>query len=325
MGPEQYIQELLYRYNCVVVPEFGAFLTQVKSAFIQKSTNTFYPPSKEISFNEQLSTNDGLLVSYMANAEDTSYEDMLEKVMETVTAWKKDLRDGKRLELAGIGKLKFNREGKIQFRPEEQVNYLTTSFGLSSVVSQPVIREVLKEEVEALEEKIPFIITPEERSKGPSLRPLLKYAAVVLLALSAGVTGFRFYEENLDKNQIARTNAQEIVNRNIQEATFFNTKPVELPAITLPVAKKKVTPPVAEKKKVKTHHIIAGAFRIKANAEKKVRMLKAKGFQSEYLGLNSYGLHHVTYGSFEDPKKALAELKVIRQKESPDAWLLSVK
>ncbi len=316
MGPEQYIQELLYRYNCVVVPEFGAFLTQVKSAFIQKSTNTFYPPTKEISFNQQLSSNDGLLVSYMANAEETSYEDMLEKVMETVSGWNRDIRDGKTLELAGIGKLWFNRAGKLQFRPQEKVNYLTSSFGLASVVAPPVIREVLKEEVEELEEKIPFIITPEERKKSPSFRPLLKYAAVVLLALSAGVTGFRFYEENLDKSQIARTKAQEIVTRNIQEATFFNAKPAELPAVTLPVAKKK---------KVKTHHIIAGAFRIKANAEKKIRILKSKGYNSTYLGLNSYGLHQVTYGSFEDPQEALMELKSIRQKDSPDAWLLSVK
>ncbi|MCE2613666.1 SPOR domain-containing protein [Flavobacteriaceae bacterium D16] len=316
MGAEQYIQELLYRYNCVVVPEFGAFLTQVKSAFLQKSTNTFSPPTKEISFNQQLSSNDGLLVSYMANAQGVSYDEMLESVLETVSGWKKELRDSKPLELAGIGKLWFNREGKLQFRPEKQVNYLTASFGLASVVAPPVIREVLKEEVEELQEKIPFIITPEERNQVPSLRPLLKYAAVVLLALSAGVTGFRFYEENLDKNQIARTKAQEIVTRNIQEATFFNAKPVELPAVTLPVAKKK---------KVKTHHIIAGAFRVKANAEKKIRILKSKGYQSAYLGLSSYGLHQVTYGSYEDPQKALTDLKRIRQKESPDAWLLSVK
>lgn len=318
MAPEQYIQELLYRYNCVVVPDFGAFLTQVKSAFIQKSTNTFYPPTKEISFNQQLASNDGLLVSYMANAEGISYEEMLEKVSESTSEWKSELQKGNRLVLENIGVLRLNREGKILFQPEAKVNYLTTSFGLAAVVAPPVIREVLKEEVEALEEKIPFIITPEERDQGPSLRPILKYAAVVLLALSTGITGFRFYEENLDKNQIARNNAQEIVSKNIQEATFFNAKPAELPAITLPVAKK-------TKKKVKTHHIIAGAFRFKANAEKKIRMLKAKGYPAAYLGLNSFGLHQVTYASFEDPKKALFELRQIRKKDSPDAWLLSIK
>ncbi|NNG09397.1 MAG: SPOR domain-containing protein, partial [Arenibacter sp.] len=65
MGTEHYIAELLYRYNCVIVPEFGAFLTQMKSAVINDTTNSFYPPSKIVSFNEQLSSNDGLLVSYM--------------------------------------------------------------------------------------------------------------------------------------------------------------------------------------------------------------------------------------------------------------------
>ena len=317
MSIEQYIQELLYRYNCVVVPGFGAFLTQVKSAFIQKSTNTFYPPSKEISFNEQLGSNDGLLVSYMANAENRSYEAMLEEVLEVSESWKKKMRLGNRLVLDKLGELWLNKEGKIQFQPENQVNYLTTSFGLASVVAPPVTREVLKEEVESLEEKIPFIITPEERKQGNAIRPLLKYAAVVLLALSAGITGFRFYEENLDKNQLARTRAQEIVNRNIEEATFFNAKPLELPAVVLPVAKKK--------KAVKMHHIIAGAFRVRANADKKIRQLKAKGYKAAYLGVNPYGLHQVTYGSYEDPRQALEDLRQIRRKDSPDAWLLSVK
>ena len=317
MPIEQYIQELLYRYNCVVVPGFGAFLTQVKSAFIQKSTNTFYPPSKEISFNEQLASNDGLLVSYMANAENRSYEAMLEEVLEMSENWKKKMRQGNRLVMDRLGELWLNKEGKIQFQPEKQVNYLTSSFGLAAVVAPPVTREVLKEEVESLEEKIPFIITPEERRQGNAIRPLLKYAAVVLLALSAGMTGFRFYEENLDKNQLARTKAQEIVNRNIEEATFFNAKPLELPAVVLPVAKKK--------KAVKMHHIIAGAFRYRANADKKVRLLKAKGYNAAYLGVNPYGLHHVTYGSYEDPRQALEDLRQIRKKDSPDAWLLSVK
>lgn len=46
MGLEHYIKDLLYRYNCVVIPGFGAFLTQEKSATIQESTNTFFPPTK---------------------------------------------------------------------------------------------------------------------------------------------------------------------------------------------------------------------------------------------------------------------------------------
>ena len=52
MQLETYISDLLYRYDCVTVPEFGAFLTQRKSATVHDSTNAFYPPKKVLSFSE---------------------------------------------------------------------------------------------------------------------------------------------------------------------------------------------------------------------------------------------------------------------------------
>ena len=316
MGTDHYIEELLYRYNCVVVPDFGAFLTQMKSAYIHQTTNVFYPPSKIISFNEQLTTNDGLLVSYMANSEDISYEEMLKKTLDSAKIWKKKLKSGDRLKLSNIGELWLNSEGKIQFQPSYKVNYLTTSFGLSSFVSIPVTREVLKETVTELEEKIPFIITPEKRKKS-NFRPSLKYAAIVLLALSTGLTGFRFYSETSARQLLAREDAQELVSKNIQEATFFNADPMVLPALKLEVTKKATS---------RQHHIIAGAFRMQKNADKKVNQLRRRGFKdAAYLGVNAYGLHQVTYASFTDPKEALASLREIKRTVSVDAWLLSTK
>ena len=174
MGVEHYLNELLYRYNCVVIPGFGAFLTQKKSAVLHKASNTFYPPSKILSFNKQLTSNDGLLVSYMAKSEKKGYEAMLLSVNETVADWNALLRKGQKLPIPSVGELWQNAEGKIQFQPAEKVNYLTASFGLAPFVSKPVTREVLKEEVVQLEEKIPFLITPESRASN-ALRPYLKY------------------------------------------------------------------------------------------------------------------------------------------------------
>ncbi len=314
MGTERYIEELLYRYNCVVVPEFGAFLTQKKSAVIDEVTHTFYPPSKLISFNEQLSSNDGLLVSYMANAENKTYEDVLQQTLDLAKEWKRKLRSGERLTFSNIGELWLNRESKIQFQPSFQVNYLTASYGFSSFVSTPVTREVLKEEVVTLEEKIPFIITPEERKKN-TFRPYLKYAAILLLSLSTGLTGYKFYSETTHKQQLVQEEAQVRVSQNIQEATFFSSNPLELPALELEVTK-------LNKGK---HHIIAGAFRVQENADKKVRQLRRRGFKADYLGVNAYGLHQVTYGSFSDSQEALEFLRKIKRTESKDAWLLSSK
>ncbi len=329
MGVEQYLNELLYRYNCVVIPDFGAFLTQKNSAFIHEATHTFYPPKKLVSFNGQLRSNDGLLVSYMAEAEQTGYETMLQKVDQTVQEWKKKLQSGERLSFMNIGEVWINKEDKVQFQPSEQTNFLTSSYGFSSFVAAPVTREVLKKQVVELEAEVPLVFTPEKRS-APNFRPYLKYAAILLLALSVGLTGYRTYRQGVYNQHLAIEEAQDQVSRNIQEATFFDTSPIELPALNLDT--EPVTPEPEsmattgiEKKTQKTHYIIAGAFQFKNNAEKKINELKKKGFDAAYIGTNDFGLHMVAYDSFTNATVALQVLREIRNTESRDAWLKSVK
>jgi len=300
------------------VPGFGAFLTQRKSAVVDTASNTFYPPSKALSFNSQLTSNDGLLVAYMAEAEKMPYDEMLLKLEEYTEAWKRELTNGERLLLDNIGELHLNDERKIVFQPSAKVNYLTSSFGLSNFVSPPITREVLKEEVAELEERAPFIITPERREKSSFvLRPYLKYAAIFLLALSTGLTGLRLYNEISNTGQLAQEEAQQKVSKHIQEATFFDTAPIELPAVTLDV--------VTKKKNVAMHHIVAGAFRFRKNADKKIAQLKRLGYEAEYLGTNDHGLHMVTYSRFTDAKEALSALREVKSTHSRDAWLLSKK
>jgi hypothetical protein len=306
-----------------MVPGFGAFLTQMKSAVIHNSTSAFYPPTKVISFNEQVVTNDGLLVSYMAEAENISYEEMLVKVSDSTSDWKNRLQKGEKLHLENIGELTLNQAAKIQFQPHYNINYLTSSFGLSSFVSPPVTREVLKEEVEIIEKKIPFVFTPEQR-KSKSLRPYLRYAAVGLLLISIGLTGYRYVNDNLESQQVVLDNAQEQVTKHIQEATFFDIDPLELPSISLDVMTSSKSR--AERtNNVRTHHIVAGAFRFRKNADKKIRQLKRLGYNASYIGTNRHGLHMVNYDSYTDVDEALNALRAIKSSHSKDAWLKSVK
>lgn len=317
MRVEHHIKELLYRYNCVVMPEFGAFLAHSASARLDTNSNTLYPPTKVISFNEQLSKNDGLLVSHISKAKGLSYEDILDEVNNTSKKWRNSLESGNYVELFGVGVLSLNSEGKIQFKPEEKVNYLTSSFGLASFSAAPVVREKLKEEVQELEERIPFIITPEQR-KESSFRPLLKYAAIGLLMLSVGVSGYQLYTQNQKKQLLVSEEAQQQVSRHIQEATFFDSAPIELPSLYLDVTKKEVL-------EGPLHHVVAGAFRIKENADKKVAQLKEQGYRAQYIGANKYGLHQVSYSSFNDNQEALKLYRKIKRSTSPDVWILSEK
>lgn len=320
---EHYISDLLYRYNCVVVPGFGAFLTQKNSAKINVVTNTFSAPNKSIVFNRQLISNDGLLVSYVSNAEKVSYETALVEIENQVKAWQEVLIQETSIQLKNIGSLARNHEDKILFQPANETNYLTSSFGLSNFNSIPVTREVLKEEVVQLEEKIPFVISPERRETS-GFRPYLKYAAILMLAFSTGVTGYRAYQQKNTNEQVARQNAEELVNKQIQEATFFDLSPLELPTVTVEATTISTAKATVEKGAA-THFIVAGAFRVKGNADRKIEELKANGFNAGYYGTNAYGLHMVTFDSYTNANDALNALREIKRTQSKDAWLLTEK
>src|SRR5690606_6551959 len=182
MQLETYISDLLYRYECVTVPEFGAFLTHRVTATIDDSNNTFYPPKKAVSFNEQIQKNDGLLAHYVADVEKIPFEAAIQKIEIRVKDLKDNLTQGKNIVFPNIGDLVFNNEGKIQFEPIYNLNYLTDAFGLTQFVSPSIAREVDKEDLEQLEKVIPLSITQEKRIS----RPYLKYAAVAFIALTAG-------------------------------------------------------------------------------------------------------------------------------------------
>ena len=307
MQLEIYISDLLYRYECVVIPDFGAFLTQRESAKVHESTNAFYPPKKVLSFNEQIQKNDGLLVHYISDVEKIPFEDALSKIQKRIKSLKSYLIQGETLSFDNIGELFLNNEGKIQFEPSYHLNYLTDAFGLSQFVSPSVTREVYKEGVEELEEVIPIAFTPEKRKT----RPYLKYAAVALIALTIGSVGMsQFYVNKIEThNQLAQLEANKQLEHKIQEATFIIDNP--LPAITLNVDKQ-----------AGRYHIVAGAFRVKENSAKKVNQLQKLGYNARTIGANKYGLHEVVYGSFEDRREALQALRKIRYNHNKAAWLL---
>lgn len=316
MQLETYLSDLLYRYECVTIPEFGSFLTQRVSATINHSTNTFYPPKKAVSFNEQIQQSDGLLAHYIADVEKIPFEVATKKIAKRVKILKSYLTQGETLTFDNIGEVTFNNDGKILFEPTYSLNYLTDSFGLSQFVSPSVNREVYKKDVEAIEKVIPIAITPEKRvSTSPTTtkKPYLKYAAVALIALTLGGFGASNYYVNQIEthNQLAQKEAAKQLDTKIQQATF-SLNP--LPAITLNVTKQ-----------TGNYHIVAGAFRIEENCNKIIAQLKAEGFNARKIGVNKYGLHEVVYASYENGQDALKAIRKIRKTHNKDAWLLVKK
>lgn len=311
MQIEKHISDLLYRYQCVTVPGFGAFLTETVSAHVTGSASSFFPPKKVVSFNANVKNNDGLLANHVALQEKMSYELAVIKIGDVVNEWTYLLQNRNRVVLKNIGEISVNNEMNWVFEPANTVNYLTDSFGLTPFVSPEITREVLKQEVETLEEKTPIIFTPE-RKKDYSY---LKYAAIFVVMLGAGGFGYKtYYDQQIETKTLAvQKNVQEKIQQQIQEATFVISAPVE--AVELSVAA-----PAEEKM---PYHLVAGAYRSEVNANKAIAELKSAGFENaKMLPINKHNLYPVVYGSFKNLNEAQIERKNIQKSHNAEAWLL---
>lgn len=310
MKIEAYISQLLYRYQCVTVPGFGAFLTEFQSAQLDESSHSFYPPKKQISFNPFIKNNDGLLANHLAQTEKIAYEVAVNVIQNEVADWKAKIQEMGRISIKNIGEFTLNTERNLVFVPADQINYLKESFGLSAFVSPSVKREEYKQEITQLEEKAPIAITPERRSNFS----VLKYAAVFAISLGVlSAVGYKLYDNYLQnvaqQTLMVQTKVQQKVNQKIQEATFFIENP--LPSVTLTVANEKLP-----------YHVVAGVFRIESNAQNAYESLLKLGFKAKRLPANKHGLFPVLYGSFASYADAQNTLKDIKKLDNKDAWLL---
>ena len=298
MNLATYIKDLLYRYDCVIVPDFGGFVTKRISAKISEKTHQFFPPSKQLSFNRNLNNNDGLLANYIASIENISFEKASNAIALSVIKWQNEIQI-KPIDLKGIGILKLNENRQITFEPIVQVNFLTDAFGLNSFEAFTIERP--QKEVKNL---TPQITVKDKKG----IQSFVKYAASAAILVALGVSLYTNYEASLQKEVFAKQ--QKALEKKIQTATFVISNP--LPTIDLNVAKELPKP----------FHVVAGAFQIHENAEKKVAQLKAEGYDAAIIGVNKWGLTQVVFASFSDKNRATNYLYKIQKSTSKDAWLL---
>ncbi|WP_177761697.1 SPOR domain-containing protein [Flavobacterium sp. I3-2] len=306
---EKHISALLYRYQCVIVPGFGAFLTETSSARFNELTGTFSPPKKMISFNSQLKNNDGLLGNHVALEENLSYDEALISIRDGVFNWKETLDQNKTLYLKNIGEIQLNDEHKLIFEPIGSTNYLTSSFGLSSILAANVER--------SKSEKEQPVVIPIQKAKKET--NYLKYAAILVVGLGL-FSSFMNYRNNQEldnqKSNIEKQVQKEVQNK-IQQATFFIDTPKALND-----ASKIVDEKIIKEEEQLRYHIVAGSFRTVAKAQILVDQLKEKGFsEAKYLGKSKHGMRPVIYSSFKTKEEAQKELNNIHLKANKDAWV----
>ena len=196
MAPvNDYLKKLLYQYDCVVVPELGAFLTHFQSANFTEASGLYLPPRKRVAYNEALRLDDGILANYIMLHEPVTREEAQRHINLFVSELRQQVTQLGRFELDGIGTFSQNEEGRLQFDPSLRHNFFGEAYGMSALSTQLVNRQpLLQPALEAVPVTAlgPVSVRDEEPQLTP-YRPALAYwrvAAAVLLVGSLGAISY---------------------------------------------------------------------------------------------------------------------------------------
>ena len=158
---QKHVFELLKHHDCVIITGLGGFILNHRPAYINEITNKIHPPSKNISFNKNLSNNDGLLANYVANIEDISYDEACLEIMKFSRKAKLKLDKGETILFENIGELSQNTSKNIEFTINTLFNFNTHSYGLTG-----------------------FQISEIQTKETNSVKKFISAAAVIILLLS---------------------------------------------------------------------------------------------------------------------------------------------
>ena len=292
---EDHIKELLFRHDCVIIPNFGGLVSNPVSSKINTVSGTIFPPSKLIVFNKNLSINDGLLINHISKKEKISVDDSKNIVFDFSKKITDSLMSERSMRLNNIGLFTLGSEDNIIFHQDIANNFDLNSFGFESFQIQKKTKT----------KKI-IDINQSSTTKKISYKAAAVLIPLILLSLT---------------NILLDTSTNNI---NIQKSDLNFFKKSKVPKLN--VAENKIEKDIEKIETTTTpkminYHIIAGAFIEKSNAEKLNNSLIESNFNSEIL-LSENGYHRVSYNSFESKENAITELEKLKI-INKSAWILT--
>ena len=129
---ERHIEILLLSNDCVILPNFGAFITYDVDARYDADEGLFLPPLRTLGFNPQLKDNDSLLVQNYVECYDISYPEALRRILDEVNELRQHLEIEGYYEMNNIGEFRLTSDGRLEFEPCEAGILTPSLYGLGS-------------------------------------------------------------------------------------------------------------------------------------------------------------------------------------------------
>lgn len=303
MEINQTIKELLLLNDCVIIPEFGGFVANYKPASVQN--NQFSPPTKEIAFNNKLTSNDGILINYISQVERIDYYSARQKVDSFVEETMQNLEKNRNVYFEGVGYLYYDSRENLLFEPQVKENLLVESYGLQNFSYEKLYQRQMPAPAFKVEHTDALPIIFEKRK-------LKKLAVAVPLLLAMALIPLKNNKEYLSKSDIGMWE------------TLLEAAPAAAPEVNQAVdpATAQYTANVAAAPAEKySYYIIGGSFKSEENANKYLSELKAKGITGQNLGVY-HGLHRIAIKGFRSIIDAQKELNaLLHQNPQSGVWI----
>ncbi|MBO6517322.1 MAG: hypothetical protein JJ975_12305 [Bacteroidia bacterium] len=155
------VSELLYKHNCVIIPDFGGFVGNFKSTDYDETRLLISPSRKKVVFNQSLTENDGLLINGLMAKKGISYSEAEKQVYLFSKFLKDRLEKYKNYEFKNVGSIYLNKEGKLIFVAYDGVNFHKKSYGLQDIKVKR-LQKVIHEEVKPVVQKQIAVSANEE-------------------------------------------------------------------------------------------------------------------------------------------------------------------
>lgn len=344
-----HIEALLHDNDCVILPGFGGFIVHTSSAYYAEDEHLFFPPHRSVTFNGQLTMNDGLLTQRYMQDSQLNYVDASQRVELIIDRLRDQLAIEGAVELQGVGSLHQDYAGLITFDGDKDGMASPVLFGLDAIHIC---------ELSALTTKQPSkVITTDEQAINihigrRALHTVTTAAAAALLLimsiLPAGdgkqmdvaslgivpeitavsepaITDYSS-DKAVDATPSFETTSAEY------EAPMANETAVEVAASTVAQSEAAAEPASdastaaqVPARPTKTYHVIIGSLPSKRGADETLQKYISAGY-SHCSILEGDDRVRISLESFTD--KAEGEAYVTELRKQPDyanAWLLPVK
>ena len=309
---------LLHRETCVILPDFGGFVSNYTSAEIDLHTDFFTPPSLTIAFNQSLTHNDGLLIQEIAKQDNVTLEEAENRTQKLISLLRKDIYTNGRADLDGLGLLYLDKDYSIKFKVALKANLLPQSYGLKSFRFSSIKN---RRQLQSFE---------NEYMKEPAIkkRTLLITTAAASVVILLGLTLFVNHKMNQEStvkaslsnvtslNTDSALETKTAIEAEIETVTTKETKPIIDEAST----KKSHALHYNESQSRDEYHIIAGSFSNIQSAKKFGKTLEEEGYSPTYL--TDDDKVRISIYSYDEKYEALKQLDFLRATKDKSVWML---